>query len=95
MRTFTRAEKKTGASRTRKAIAAGQAARDVLAALYPSMRGELGAMLHAQLARIPGGHDDQRPAPGGAGRCRDPRPGGGVIVVWYRAPAMSAASIRS
>ncbi len=35
--------------------AADQAAHDVLAALYPSMRGELGAMLQAQLARIPGG----------------------------------------
>ena len=35
--------------------AADQAAHDVLAALYPSMRGELGTMLHAELAKIPGG----------------------------------------
>ena len=36
--------------------AADQAAHDVLAALYPSMRGELGGLLHAELAKIPGGH---------------------------------------
>jgi len=35
--------------------AADQAAHDVLAALYPSMRGELGGLLHAELAKIPGG----------------------------------------
>jgi membrane-associated phospholipid phosphatase len=35
--------------------AADQAAHDVLAALYPAMRGELGATLHAELAKIPGG----------------------------------------
>ena len=35
--------------------AADQAAHDVLAALYPSMRGQLGTMLHAELAKIPGG----------------------------------------
>ncbi|HEU5388803.1 MAG TPA: vanadium-dependent haloperoxidase [Streptosporangiaceae bacterium] len=36
--------------------AADQAAHDVLAALYPSMQGELGGLLHAELAKIPGGH---------------------------------------
>ena len=35
--------------------AADQAAHDVLAALYPSMRGQLGTVLHAELAKIPGG----------------------------------------
>ena len=36
--------------------AADQAAHDVLAALYPSMRGELGAVLRTELAKIPGHH---------------------------------------
>jgi membrane-associated phospholipid phosphatase len=36
--------------------AADQAAHDVLAALYPSMRGELGAVLRTELAKIPGRH---------------------------------------
>ena len=34
--------------------AADQAAHDVLAALYPDMRGELGAVLRTELAKIPG-----------------------------------------
>jgi membrane-associated phospholipid phosphatase len=34
--------------------AADQAAHDVLAALYPSMRGELGTVLRTELAKIPG-----------------------------------------
>jgi membrane-associated phospholipid phosphatase len=34
--------------------AADQAAHDVLTALYPNMRGELGSVLHAELARVPG-----------------------------------------
>jgi len=34
--------------------AADQAAHDVLAALYPSMRGELGGLLQTELAKIPG-----------------------------------------
>jgi membrane-associated phospholipid phosphatase len=43
--------------------AADQAAHDVLAALYPNMRGELGRTLHAELSRVPGGrgqHDGIR-----------------------------------
>jgi len=36
--------------------AADQAAHDVLAALYPSMGGELGGILHTELAKIPGGN---------------------------------------
>jgi membrane-associated phospholipid phosphatase len=43
--------------------AADQAAHDVLAALYPSMRGELGRTLHAELAKVPRGrgqHDGTR-----------------------------------
>jgi membrane-associated phospholipid phosphatase len=43
--------------------AADQAAHDVLAALYPNMRGELGRTLHAELARVAGGrgqHDGTR-----------------------------------
>jgi membrane-associated phospholipid phosphatase len=43
--------------------AADQAAHDVLAALYPSMRGELGRTLYAELAKVPRGrgqHDGTR-----------------------------------
>ena len=64
--------------------AADQAAHDVLAALYPSMRGELGAVLHTELAKIPGGRGQARRHPrwappwhgtcSSSGRTTDPRP---------------------
>jgi membrane-associated phospholipid phosphatase len=64
--------------------AADQAAHDVLAALYPSMRGELGTMLHAQLARIPGGHGRHDGTQVGAAVARH--------LLWLRAHDGSAAT---
>ena len=63
--------------------AADQAAHDVLTALYPNLRGELGSVLHAELARIPAATAGltvprwARPWPGtcsSSGPATDPRP---------------------